>query len=118
MLGPEMIRILPGSFMMGGRSLSDEAPVHEVHFSKPFAIALYETTREEYDLFAIAMRTKDGPLLVPNDQRQGHDSRPVINVSWEDAKAYAKWLSEATGKRYRLPTESEWEYAARSGGKG
>ena len=54
---------------------------------------------------------------LPYDRSWGREKRPVINVSWDDAVAYAKWLSQATGKRYRLPTESEWEYAARSRGK-
>jgi formylglycine-generating enzyme required for sulfatase activity len=108
---PQMIRISPGSFRMGG-SEKDEMPIHTVKFTTPFAMARYETTFDEYDRFAQATgRT------LPADSGWGRGTRPVINVSWDDAKAYAKWLSQQTGKRYRLPSEAEWEYAARSGGK-
>lgn len=109
---PQMIRISPGSFMMGGSGKYDGTPIHEVQFATPFAIARYETTFDEYDRFA---RATGRPL--PKDEGWGRGSRPVINVSWDDAKAYAQWLSQQTGKRYRLPTEAEWEYAARSGGQ-
>ena len=91
--------------------LSEEKPVHEVRI-KPFAIGEFEVTFEEYDRYAIA---QGRPL--PGDEGWGRGRRPVINVSWYDAVAYAKWLSQQTGKPYRLPTEAEWEYAARSGGQ-
>jgi formylglycine-generating enzyme required for sulfatase activity len=90
----------------------DGTPIHEVQFTTPFAIARYETTFDEYDRFAQATGRQ-----LPSDEGWGRGTRPVINVSWDDAKAYAKWLSQQTGKRYRLPTEAEWEYAARSGGQ-
>ncbi len=79
---------------------------------KPFAMGKYEVTFQEYDRYVELTGGRS-----PGDESWGREKRPVINVSWDDAVAYAKWLSQATGKRYRLPTESEWEYAARSGGK-
>ncbi len=107
-LGPEMVKIPAGRFRMGG-TYSDEKPIHEVSVSA-FAMGKYEVTFAEYDKFAeVTGREK------PDDEGWGRGNRPVINVSWYDANAYADWLSEQTGKQYRLPTEAEWEYAARAG---
>src|SRR5438874_738666 len=93
-----------------GSGDADERPVHLVLIPRPFAMGRYEVTFEEYDVFA---RATGREQLADRGWGRGH--RPVINVSWEDAVAYAKWLSQQTGKRYRLPTEAEWEYAARVG---
>jgi formylglycine-generating enzyme required for sulfatase activity len=112
-VAPEMQPVSAGTFRQGdthGQGGPDEQPVHEVTI-KPFAIGKFEVTFEEYDRFAIAMNRG-----FPNDQGWGRGRQPVINVSWDDAKDYAQWLTKTTGQRYRLPTESEWEYAARSGG--
>jgi formylglycine-generating enzyme required for sulfatase activity len=109
--GPEMVVVPPGSFRMGSLQGSDfNRPVHGVQIQKPFAIGRYEVTFDEYDQFAIATGRS-----LPKDGGWGRGRRPVINVSWQDAVEYSKWLSEQTGKRYRLPTEAEWEYAARAG---
>ncbi len=110
--GPEMVRIPAGRFRMGdiqGGGGSNEKPVHRVSVSE-FAMGRYEVTFAEYDKFAQATGRKK-----PDDEGWGRGNRPVINVSWNDAVAYAKWLSQQTGKQYRLPTEAEWEYAARAG---
>jgi formylglycine-generating enzyme required for sulfatase activity len=111
--GPEMVVIPAGSFQMGdiqGGGDKDEVPVRTVKIQKAFAISRYEVTFEEYDRFATATGRQ-----LPHDEGWGRDRRPVINVSWQDAVEYAKWLPGQTGKRYRLPTEAEWEYAARAG---
>ncbi len=108
---PDMVKIPGGPYQQGSPSQSDEGPVHQV-IIKPFAMGKYEVTFAEYDRYVELTGSRR-----PSDENWGREKRPVINVSWEDANAYAKWLSQATGTQYRLPTESEWEYAARSGGK-
>lgn len=109
---PEMVVIPAGSFRMGcgeGDCQDSEKPIHEVQVAS-FALSKYEVTFEEYDAFADATGRER-----PNDEGWGRGNRPVINVYWEDAVAYAKWLSEQVGENYRLPNEAEWEYAARAG---
>ena len=111
--GPEMIVIPSGKFRMGdieGTGLNDEQPVHVVHIRRPIAVSRYEITFDQYDEFA---KATGGQL--PDDEGFGRGRRPVIRVSWNEAVDYAAWLSKQTGKRYRLPTEAEWEYAARGG---
>lgn len=111
--GPEMVEVAAGSFQMGDlQGGRDKAalPVRTVRIQKPFAIGRYEVTFEEYDKFAQATKRE-----LPNDGGGGRGRQPVINFSWEDAVEYGKWLSTQTDKRYRLPTEAEWEYAARGG---
>ena len=110
---PELVVVPAGRFQMGCVSghdcRGDERPVHEVEMAS-FALGVYEVTFDQYERFARATRRDR-----PNDRRWGRGARPVINVRWEDATAYAAWLSEETGAEYRLPSESEWEYAARAG---
>jgi formylglycine-generating enzyme required for sulfatase activity len=104
-----MIDVEGGPFQMGaGSADSVQQPAHTVTV-KPFAVGTCEVTFEEYDRFAEATKRS-----LPDDGGWGRGRRPVINVSWDDAKAYAAWVSQQTGKPYRLPTEAEWEYAARS----
>jgi formylglycine-generating enzyme required for sulfatase activity len=106
----ELVVVPSGSFNMG--STSDyENPVHRVTIAKPFAIGRREVTFEEWDKCAEA----GGCKYRPSDRDWGRGDRPVINVSWVDAKAFVAWLSQKTGQTYRLPTEAEWEYAARGG---
>ena len=110
---PEMVVIPAGRFRMGcvsGRECSDrEQPVHEVSVGS-FALSKYEVTLEEYDRFTAATGRRR-----TIDQGWGRGGRPVRYVTWADAQAYVSWLSAATGEMYRLPSESEWEYAARAG---
>ena len=110
--GPVMVEFQADSFSMGSSSASanfDERPQHTVEL-RPFAISKREITFDEYSLFADATGRRR-----PGDEGWGRGQRPVMNVSWHDAMAYAEWLSEQTGSRYRLPTEAEWEYVAKAG---
>ena len=109
--GPAMVVIPAGSFRMGcvsGQECYDsEKPVHTVTISRSFAVSKYEITFEDYDRFTYPNKV--------NDVGWGRGRRPIINVSWNDAKEYVAWLSSQTGQTYRLLTEAEWEYAARAG---
>ncbi len=116
---PEMVVVPAGSYMMGSPSHEDgrvdrESPVHRVTIPEPFAVGVYEVTFREWD----ACRRDGGCSHAPGDRGWGRGDRPVIAVSWEDAKEYVRWLSRETGAEYRLLSESEWEYAARAGTTG
>ncbi|MCF6199235.1 MAG: formylglycine-generating enzyme family protein [Hyphomicrobiaceae bacterium] len=125
---PETVYIPPGTFMMGCASstgcMGDEKPVHRVTISKGFYMSKYETTWEQWDACVADGGCDNGPVNQADgscdndgDGGFGRGNRPVFNVSWNDAIAYAKWLSLKTGQRWSLPTEAQWEYAARAGSK-
>jgi formylglycine-generating enzyme required for sulfatase activity len=140
--GPEMVALPAGTFQMGdhqGVGEANEKPVHAVKIPRPFALGRYEVTVEEFTRFVNATKYvteaeqnsggQPGCLVVGTsgewDPASGTSWRnpgfaqgtnqPVVCVSWNDAKAYTAWLSAQSGKAYRLPTEAEWEYAARAG---
>jgi len=104
---PEMVLVPPGHFMMGIPGLQQPQAI-----SQTFAAGKYEVTFAEWDACVA-----DGGCAGyrPDDQGWGRERQPVINISWNDAKQYARWLSQKTGKSYRLLTEAEWEYVARAG---
>jgi formylglycine-generating enzyme required for sulfatase activity len=110
---PEMIAIKGGVFMMGDQSAKgdkDERPVHSVKL-RNFKLAKTETTVAQWRLFCLAVSKQ-----MPDEPSFGwQEDHPIVNVSWDDAIAYCYWLREKTGKHYRLPTEAEWEFAARGG---
>ena len=118
---PDMELISTGKFEMGDLSEDgyfNERPVHTVRFAKAFKIGKYEVTFDEYDLFAAATgREKPGDEGWTYDENGAEKRRgqlPVINVSWDDAVAYAQWLSERTDLKFHLPSEAQWEYTARA----
>nr|WP_281242397.1 formylglycine-generating enzyme family protein [Solimonas aquatica] len=108
---PELLVLKPGRLLMGEDSGSPyEIPVHEVNVAA-FAIGKYEVTFDEWDACQVA----GACARRADDRGWGRGRRPVINVSWTDAQQYVQWLSRRSGRRYRLPSEAEWEYAARAG---
>ena len=108
--GPVM-RVLPGGeFVMGSDNEDDAMPAHPVVVEKPFAMSLFEVQAAEFRLYCES--TGAG---CPGDPWPEEEDMPVVGVSWHDAVAYARWLTGQTGQVYRLPTEEEWEYAARAG---
>ena len=135
---PEMVVVPPGSFVMGspatekGRDAA-EGPQHTVTLAKPFAMSAREVTRREFAAFVREANYKPArncgyrtgltgdfkydrkDFAWDNPGFEQGDDHPVLCVSWNDAVAYAAWLSRKTSRSYRLPTDSEWEYAARAG---
>ena len=111
---PKMVVVPSGLFTMGSpkREGGDERPMRRVRIDYRFAVGVYEVTFAEW--YACIDAGGCGSY-VPDDEGWGRGNRPVMNVSWDDAQSYVRWLSGRTGKRYRLLSESEWEYVARAG---
>ncbi len=112
----EMVAIPGGSFHMGcspgdKECRKSEYPQHAVKI-KPFRMSKYPVTFAQWDA---CVTSRGCGLYTPDDAGWGRDNHPVINVSWDDAQLFIDWLNRETGRHFRLPTEAEWEYAARAG---
>lgn len=116
---PEMVAVPPGEFWMGATeddkfASALERPRRRVRIDGRFAIGRIPVTFGQWDAFA----ADAGPVHRPDDRGWGRGPVPVLNVSWDDAQAYVRWLSCNTGRPYRLPSEAEWEYCCRGGTDG
>lgn len=122
---PEMIKVEGGSFEMGSEDgYDDEKPIHTVVLSD-FYISKHEVTVAQYKEYCNATGKKfpnkpNSQWYVEHDNAEKWEwknNHPVVNITWFDAVGYTEWLSEKTGENYSLPTEAQWEYAARGGNK-
>jgi sulfatase modifying factor 1 len=110
---PALVRVPEGWFLMGSDSGQDcERPVHRVWIDS-FLLAATQVTNAEYERFLHATAAQPPPFW--SDPNFSHARQPVAGVSWFEATRYCEWLGAQTGRNYRLPTEAEWEYAARGG---
>ena len=108
---PEMLVLQPATFTMGNNSGDrSERPAHRVSIKRPFAIGKHEVTTKQWKDCV-----KAGACSYNPDYTNASDNSPVRDISWSDAQEYVRWLSKITKQEYRLPTEAEWEYAARAG---
>lgn len=108
---PEMIVVPKGIYIMGLGGKNRHGPPHRVNIKKPFAIGRYEVKFNEW----FACVRDQICRHKPHDHNWGTIGRPVINVTWAQAKNFTRWLTKKTGNAYRLPSEAEWEYVARGG---
>ncbi|MHC4213622.1 MAG: SUMF1/EgtB/PvdO family nonheme iron enzyme [Planctomycetota bacterium] len=120
-IGMKLVRIKSGRFLMGSKEGKiadgvdiDESPAHKVMIGKDFYMGVTEVTNAQYEKFRAGHRKTSGKA----DELSNGDNEAVIHVSWHDAVAFCKWLSDKEKKPYRLPTEAEWEYACRAGTTG
>ncbi len=135
---PELVVVPPGEFLMGsskddidnGLGATNEGPQHRVFIKRPLAVGRFEVTRDQFETFIGASGRKIGDLCYTFENKTPQERanrsfrnpgyaqsgiHPAACVNWQDAKAYAEWLSRRTGKTYRLLSEAEWEYVARAG---